>query len=241
MRGNLYVELSGEIALDKRMDTLATNLANVNTGGYRAQGVSFASVLSKAGERPASFVSTGTEYISRAQGAAQQTGDPLDVAIQGDSWFAIKTPAGTAYTRDGRFQMSHTGELQTLNGYPVLDAGGTSMLLSADGGPPKIAQDGMMTQGGNQVGAIGLFALPDNAKLTRYDNSALMSDQPATPVLDFVKNTVSQGFAEGSNVNPVLEITKLIQIQRAFDGLINLQQTSESSQQDAIKTLGSNS
>ena len=68
-----------------------------------------------------------------------------------------------------------------------------------------------------------------------------MSDQPATPVLDFSHNTVAQGFAEGSNVNPVLEITKLIQIQRAFDGLISMQQSSESSLQDAIKTLGSSS
>ena len=241
MRGNLYVEMSGEIALEKRMDTVATNIANVNTGGYRAQGVAFSSVLSKVGERPASFVSTGSEYISRAQGAAQETGSPFDVAIQGDAWFAIKTPAGTAYTRDGRFQMSASGELQTLNGYPVLDAGGTAMLLAADGGPPKIAADGMITQGGNQVGAIGLFSIPDTAALTRYDNSAVMSDKAATPVLDFAQNNVAQGFAESSNVNPVLEITKLIQIQRAFDGLVNMQQTNESSLQDAIKTLGSNS
>ena len=241
MRGNMYVELSGELALEKRLDTVATNLANVNTGGYRAQGVSFASVLSKAGERPAAFVKTGTEYISRAQGAAQQTGSPFDVAIQGNSWFAIKTPDGTAYTRDGRFKMSQSGELQSVNGYPVLDGGGATMLLAADGGPPKIAADGMMTQGGNQVGAIGLFSLPDSATLTRFDNSAVYSSVPGTPVLDFATNTVAQGFAEGSNVNPVLEITKLIQIQRAFDGLLNLQQTSESSQQDAIKTLGSNS
>ena len=241
MRGNLYVEMSGEIALEKRLDTVATNIANATTGGYRAQGVSFSSVLSKVGERPASFVSTGADYVSRAQGAAQQTGSPFDAAIQGDAWFAIKTPAGTAYTRDGRFQMNSSGELQTLNGYPVLDAGGSAMLLSADGGAPKIAADGMMTQGGNQVGAIGLFSLPESAKLTRYDNSALMSDQPATPVLDFSRNTLAQGFAESSNVNPVLEITRLIQIQRAFDGLVNMQQTSESSLQDAIKTLGSSS
>jgi flagellar basal-body rod protein FlgF len=241
MRGNMYVSLSGELALEKRLDTVATNLANVNTGGYRAQGVSFASLVSKAGERPAAFVTTGADYISRAQGAAQQTGNPFDVAIQGDSWFAIKTPDGTAFTRDGRFQMSESGQLQTINGYPVLDAGGASMLLAADGGAPKIASDGMITQGGNQIGAIGLFTLPEDATLSRYDNSAVVPSKPGIPVLDFAKNTVAQGFAEGSNVNPVLEITKMIQIQRAFDGLINLQQTAESSQQDAIKTLGSNS
>ncbi len=241
MRGNLYVSMSGQIALEKRLETIASNIANVNTAGYRAQGVAFSSVLSKSGERPASFVSTGTDYITRTQGAAEQTGNPLDVAIQGEAWMAIKTPAGTAYTRDGRMQMSPSGELQTLNGYPVLDAGGSAMLLASDGGPPKIAADGMMTQNGNQVGAIGLFTIPDDARLSRYDNSAVLPDKPATPVLDFSRNSVAQGFSESSNVNPVLELTKLISVQRAFDGLVNLQQSSETSLQDAIKTLGSSS
>ena len=241
MRGNLYVSLSGQVALEKRLETIANNIANMNTAGFRADGVSFSSVLSKAGERPATFVGPGTTYISRAEGAATQTGNPFDVAIQGDAWFAIKTPAGTAYTRDGRLQMTSSGELQTLNGYPVLDAGGAGMLLEPDGGPPMIAGDGMMSQGGRQVGAIGLFTIPDNAKLTRFGNSSVMPDQPATAVLDFSRTSVAQGFSEGSNVNPILEMTKLIQIQRAFDGITNTSQSNESSLQDAIKTLGSTS
>ena len=241
MRGNLYVSMSGQIALEKRLETIASNIANVDTAGFRAQGIAFSSVLSKAGQRPAAFVTTGAEYISRAQGPATPTGNPLDVAIQGDAWFAVQTPSGTAYTRDGRMQMSPTGQLQSLNGYPVLDAGGAPMLLDADGGAPKIANDGMMTQAGHQVGAIGLFSIPDDAVFKRYDNSAVIPDKPATAVLDFSRNSVSQGFSEGSNVNPVLELTKLIEIQRAFDGLANTQQASQNAQQDAIKTLGSSS
>ena len=170
-----------------------------------------------------------------------KTDNPLDVAIQGDAFFAVKTPDGIAYTRDGRMQMTSSGELQTLNGYPILDGGGATMLLSPDGGPPMIAADGMMTQNGQQVGAIGLFSLPLDATLTRYDNSAVFTDKPAVAVLDFSQNNVAQGFSEGSNVNPVLEMTKLIEIQRAFDGLASTTQSSEGSLQDAIKTLGSNS
>ncbi len=241
MRGNLYVSMSGQVALEKRLDTIASNIANMNTAGYRATGVSFNSVLSKAGERPAAFVGTGTDYISRELGSVTQTNNPLDLAIQGDAWFAIKTPQGTAYTRDGRFQMTSSGELQTLNGYPVLDAGGAAMLLEPDGGPPMIAADGMMSQQGRQVGAVGLFALPNDAKLTRYGNSAVIPEKPGTAVLDFSRNSVSQGFSEGSNINPVLEISKLIQVQRAFDGLSNTTQSSETSLQDAIKTLGATS
>lgn len=241
MRTNLYVSMSGQIALEKRLATVASNIANMNTAGFRAQGVSFSSVLSKAGDRPAAYVSTGTDYVSRAQGSVNKTDNPLDVAIQGDAFFAVKTPAGTAYTRDGRFQMTASGELQTLNGYPVLDAGGANMLLNSDAGPPMISADGMMTQNGQQISAIGMFSLPPDATLTRYDNSAVFTDKPAVPVLDFTHNNVVQGFSEGSNVNPVLEMTKLIEIQRAFDGLTNTMQSSEGSLQDAIKTLGSTS
>ena len=241
MRTNLYVSMSGQIALEKRLATVASNIANMNTAGFRAQGVAFSSVLSKVGERPASYVSTGTDYVSRAAGSVTKTDNPLDVAIQGDAFFAVKTPDGVAYTRDGRMQMTTSGELQTLNGYPVLDAGGATMLLNTDAGPPMIAADGMMTQNGQQIGAIGLFSLPADAGLTRYDNSAVFTDKPAVPVLDFSQNNVVQGFSEGSNVNPVLEMTKLIEIQRAFDGLASTTQASESSLQDAIKTLGSTS
>ena len=239
MRGNLYVSLSGEVALQKRLDSVALNVANMNTAGYRAQGIAFSSVLSTAGERPAAFVTTGTDYISRGQGGMTKTDNPLDVAVQGDAWFAVQTPEGTAYTRDGRMQMTASGELQSLNGYPILDAGGSKILLDSADGPPAIAADGMVTQNGRQVGAIGLFAIPADAVLTRADNSAVVPDKPAVPVLDFAGNGVAQGFSEGSNINPVLEISKLIEIQRAFEGLAGATQASESSLQDAIKSLGS--
>lgn len=241
MRGNIYVSMSAEVALEKRLETVASNVANVNTTGYRADGVSFSSILSKVGEKPASFVSTGTGYITRGQGGAEQTDNPLDVAIQGDGWFGIKTPDGTAYTRDGRFKVTAAGQLQTLNGYPVLDAGGAALLLTTDGGSPTISADGMVTQKGQQVGAIGLFSIPDDAKLTRYDNSAVRPNVAATPVLDFSHTGMSQGFQESSNVNPILEMTKLIEIQRAFDGIANSLQTSDNTTQDAIKTLGATS
>ncbi len=241
MRGNLYVSMSAEIALQKRLETVANNIANMNTAGFRAQGVAFSTVLSKAGERSTAFVSTGTDYISRAQGAAVKTDNPLDVAIQGDAWFSVQTPDGPAYTRDGRFQMTAAGELQTLNGYPVLDAGGSKMLLNSDGGPPVVAADGMMTQNGQQIAAVGLFTIPENSKLARYDNSAVIPEVAPTPVLDFSRTSVVQGYSESSNVNPVLEMTKMMEIQRAFDGLFNTSQASENSLQDAIKTLGSTS
>ena len=123
----------------------------------------------------------------------------------------------------------------------MLDAGQATILIDPNDGTPSISADGMISQKGKQVGAVGLFSIPADAKLTRYDNSAIIPDQPATAVLDFSRNGVMQGFAEGSNVNPVLEITRMIEIQRAFDSLAGITQASEQSQQDAVKTLGGTS
>lgn len=238
MKSGLYVSLSGQVALERRLETIANNIANMNTAGFRADGVSFSAELAKAGDQQVAYASTGANYITRAAGPITKTDNPLDLAIQGDGWFAIQTPTGIAYTRDGRMQMTDTGALQTVNGYQVLDAGGAPIGLDPNGGPPNIAADGMITQAGKQISAVGLFAIPDDAKLTRTVNSGVIPDKPATPILDFAQNGVIQGSVEGSNVNPIMEMTKLITVTRNFDSISAAMNQSESSLQDAIKTLG---
>jgi flagellar basal-body rod protein FlgF len=241
MQSSLYVALSGQVALQKRLDTIANNIANMNTGGFRAEEVSFSTILSRAGANPTAFATSGENYISRKTGDLNSTGNPLDIAVQGDGWFALKTPDGVAYTRDGRLRMDNSGALVSVNNYPILDAGGSGVLLDPSAGPPTIAQDGMIVQNGVQIGAVGLYALAPSARLSRYDNSSVMSDQVATPVLDFANNGVIQGMSEGSNVNPVLEMTRMIAVSRAFESAGNAIQSTESSMQDAIKTLGATS
>lgn len=241
MQSSFYVGMSGQIAIEKRLQTVANNVANMNTAGFRADGVRFETVLSQAGATPVSYVSEGDTFISRRAGDMTKTDNPLDIAIQGDGWFGIKTPTGIAYTRDGRLKMSASGEITTLNNYPVLDAGGSSLIVDPDAGPPTIAADGMMTQGGRQIGAVGLFGIDPAAQLTRTVNSGVIPSMAATPVLDFTANGMVQGYSEGSNVNPVLEMSKLIEIQHALDSVTQMNQTSDSSMQDAIKTLGGSS
>jgi flagellar basal-body rod protein FlgF len=102
--------LSAQVALDKRLTTIARNVANMNTVGYRADHVSFESLVSRRTDRPVAFTSTGNTFISREVGALIKTDNPLDVAVQGDAWLAIQTPAGTAYTRDGRMRMTENGD-----------------------------------------------------------------------------------------------------------------------------------
>ena len=149
MQTGLYVTLSAQVALDRRLQTIATNIANQSTPGYRAEEVDFKSLVSRSGETPVAFVSHGEAHISRKPGVPIKTDNPLDVAVQGDGWLALKAPSGIVYTRDGRMRMQADGALQSVNGYPVLDAGSSPILLDPDAGPVTIAQDGMITQGGS--------------------------------------------------------------------------------------------
>lgn len=238
MQNGLYVALSSQIALEKRLTTTAQNVANMATAGYRAEETKFTALLAQASKGAVAFASAGDTYISRVSGPIAKTDSPLDVAVQGDAWLAVGAPGGPVYTRDGRLTMDATGRLTDVSGRPVLDPGGGPLLLDPQQGPPTIGRDGTIHQGVNQVGAIGLFTFDPKAAIRRAGPNAVSPSLPARPVQDFTRIGLTQGHLEGSNVNPILEMTKLITIQRAFESAANLTQQSESTLQDAIKTLG---
>lgn len=238
MLSSYNVSLSAQLALDKRLSTIAENVANAGSVGFRASGVSFNSVLSTVGSTPTAYASPGKDHVSSVQGELQKTDSPFDVAVIGDGWLGIRTPAGVAYTRDGRMRMLETGELQTLEGYPVLDAGGAPITLNPTAGPPMIFRDGMINQGEFQMGALGLFSIDPGASLTRGVNSSVIPSVPARPILEFVKNGIAQGFVEGANINPVAELTKLISASRSFEDVSAMYDTLDQSQRSAIRILG---
>ncbi len=238
MQSSLYVSLSGQVALERRMQTLARNVANMNTVGYRADEVTFEAVLAQAGRDPIAFASAGETFISRRTGGLTKTDGPLDLAVDGEAWFSFQTPKGVVYTRDGRMTMDANGELRTVAGHPVLDAGGAPVQLNANGGPPVIARDGTITQGDQQAGVLGLFLIPADAKLSRFENSGVIPDKRVEAVADFSRNGVVQGFVEGANVNPVMEMAKLVMVTRAFESAASAVEEASRAQQDAIRTLG---
>ena len=238
MQSALYVGLSAQVALEKRMQTIANNVANVNTAGFRTDVVKFETVLSSAGANKVAFSTPGDNIISREAGNVTETGNPLDVAIVGQSWLAFAGPSGTAYTRDGRMQIAANGDLQTLTGFPIVDSGGAQIVLDPNGGPILIARNGAITQDRNEVGTLGLFNIPADANLQRYGTSGVIPDRPATAVSDFSRDGFRQNYVEGSGANPMAELTRLMSASRAFEGTNSMVEATESSMQNAIRTLG---
>lgn len=224
--------------MQRRLETIANNVANINTAGFRADAVKFESLLSRAAASPTAFATTGENYISRQGGAVARTDSPLDLAVIGTGWLAFSSPTGTVYTRDGRMQINSDGELQTVTGRPILDSGGGTIILDPNGGPITVLTDGSISQDGNQMGSVGLFNIPADAKLSRYENSGVIPDRAAQPVIDFVNAGIRQGHVESSNVNPVVEMTKLITATRMFESASTLIDSSESTLQNAVRTLG---
>lgn len=234
----LYVALSAQVALERRLTTLADNVANMSTVGYRATEIKFNQLVAGLGQDSVAFVSSGDTYMSDKIGPMRETGNPFDFAIQGDAWFGIETPAGLVMTRDGRFTMLDTGQLVTQQGFPVVDAGGAPIQLDPNNGPPEAGRDGVLRQNGNLAGAIGLFNFSPGTNFQRYENSGIIPQGAPDPVVDRIDAGVTQGFLEESNVNPVLEMTRLIMVQRAFENAAAAIRQSETSVDQSIKALG---
>jgi flagellar basal-body rod protein FlgF len=237
MQSNIYVGLSAQIALQRRLDTVANNVANASTAGFRGEEMSFEELVTQNGENAVSFVSDGQTHLSTQGGELTQTNNPLDIAVRGDVWLGVQTPTGIVYTRDGRMQMTKDGVLTNLMGDPFLDAGGSPIQLDPQGGRPTINKAGTIEQDGNNIGAFGLYRMPQGAKLSRAGGAAVVSDQPPVPEIDFLSTGVMQGYVEKSNVNPILEMTHLTTLQRSFDAVSDVLRETESSLQDSLKTL----
>lgn len=239
MQEALYVMLSGQVSRERQLTMVANNIANINTAGFRAEDVTFESVLSRTGRIPVAFAGSGKAFITRQPGSITPTGNSLDIAVKGDGWLAIQTPAGVRYTRDGRMSMSDMGDLQTVTGMPVLDQGGAPLMVNPQGGEITIAADGSVSQGGDIVGVLGLFQIAPDAELFRAtDGSVAVAANAVAPVDDFVTSGVAQGYVEGSNVSPVIEMTRLIDGQRSFEYAAAATGSLSNELQQVIRDLG---
>lgn len=244
MQNPIYVGVSGQISLSRRMETIAQNMANVNTPGFRAEALKFDSLVSPVAQdnnEKVNFSSAGKSYITTDRGPVTQTGNALDVAVNGDTYFSLQTPVGQVYTRDGRMTMTPDGGLVSVMGYPFLDNGGAPLQIDPTNGAPRISADGSIYQNNVQVGSIGLYQFQPDSKLRYGPNASVIPDKPPVAIQGDAANGVVQGFIENSNVNGVIEMTRLIEVTRAFERVEAMMRQQEEMSTQTIQTLGGKS
>jgi len=221
MNSGMYSALSGNIAAMQRMDIISNNLANVNTPGFKKDKMTFEGMLASNTTPPAVSPSKTADpilqkdnvYVDYSAGPVSQTGNTLDVAIDGDGFFTVATPGGTAYTRQGNFRLTADGTLVTTDGYPVMGQGGE---IHITGGKVEISAQGEITVDGAAAGIISLVDFPKPYNLTKTSSALFVPSNPqATP--QAAKAEVRQGHLEGANVDPVSEMVQMIETNRYFD------------------------
>ncbi|MEZ5826071.1 MAG: flagellar basal-body rod protein FlgF [Geminicoccaceae bacterium] len=214
MDNTSYIALSRQIALQNRMTVIAGNVANMTSTGYKAEHLNFDALLVDA-DTPGDigFVQDRGLMRDLSPGELTTTGNPLDLAVDGPGYMSVQTPQGVAYTRDGHLSLNSFGELVNADGDPVLDDGGAPIAIPAGGGEVSIATDGTISTELGIAGRIQLVEFADEQMMNRTGNNRYVTDQPAQPL---EAPRVLQGHLETSNVNPVLEMTEMMETLRAF-------------------------
>ena len=236
------VLLSEMVALQRATDVTSNNIANSSTTGFKRQGILFETYTAGNNIRQATnFVFDKRTFFDGTVGTISSTGNPLDVALQGDGFFQVQTPQGIQYTRNGAFQINSQGNLVTSNGMAVLDTGGAPILFPDDSRDVSIARDGTISiitgtdVGKTQLGRIAIVKFEDNNAVTALGGSMVTTNQYPIPV---ESNIAIQGAVENSNVSAVSEITSLIAIQRAYERASGLIDQESDRVRNAIDKLG---
>lgn len=208
-----YISLSRQAGLKRELNAIANNIANVGTTGFRREASIFAEQTNGAGADAMSMATMDRRYIDLSEGAVRQTGGALDFAIDGEGFFLVETEAGPALTRAGAFSMNEIGELVTPEGRRVLDEGGGPIVLPADAGSITATEDGAIMADGQPAGRLGVVTA-DPASLARIGDNLFRAEGGYEPS---VAPRVRQHALEGSNVNAVVEMARLIEVQRTYE------------------------
>lgn len=212
MDNSIYITLSRQMALFRDMETTANNIANVNTPGYNAEKLMFSDYLVPDEREKIAFTRDPVSYRDTSNGAMKLTGNTFDVAINGDAYFQVQTPLGTRYTRAGNFQIDMEGTLVTTEGYPVLGADGGQIAIPADAVNVVINGSGQINADGEDVGQLGVMEFANEQAMTRLGNNLYTSTEEPQPT---ETARVVQGALEGSNVQAVSEMVRVMNLSRA--------------------------
>jgi flagellar basal-body rod protein FlgF len=240
MDNTMYVGLSRQITLQRELDIAANNIANADTAGFKLEDLmtradSAAPSMTKGLKAPTTFVMDDGVARDFKQGQLRQTGGPLDVGIEGQGFFRISTAGGERYTRDGRFKLDPTGKLITQDGDAV--QGGGDIIIDAVKGPVSISEGGLISQAGQRVGQLDIVRFDDLSSLAKDGNNLFRNISNLTPQ-DASDAKVRQGMLESSNVQPIVQITHLINVSRAYESITTMMSQNADLSRRAITRLG---
>ena len=236
------IGLSRQMALQRQMDVLANNLANINSTGFKAESILFEEYIMPvaadrtfpSGSQQLSYVQDWATVHDLTAGAMTQTGNPLDLALSGEGFFAVDAPEGTRYTRNGAFEIDAAGVLVTQNGFPVLSSGGNPITFAADETDIAITPEGAVTSSAGNKGTLQVVEFENAQELTRTGDTMFAGGTPVPATA----TRVMQGALERSNVAGVGEMTEMIRVTRAYSSLADLINKQDELRRTAIQRLG---
>lgn len=231
-----YTTLTRQSGLMKEMQAIANNIANSSTAGFRREGVIFSEYVRRTeGDPSLSMARASARNIDLTQGDISETGGSFDFAIEGDGFFLIETPRGNRLTRMGSFTPSAEGELVNPDGYRLLDQGGAPVFVPPDAGKVSMARDGTLSANGEPLAQIGLWQPQDPTDLIHEGGTLFATRQGEVPMDG---GTILQGQLEGSNVNALTEISRMIDVQRAYELGQSFMEREDNRMRTVIQTLG---
>jgi flagellar basal-body rod protein FlgF len=230
------IYLSHMVATLRSLDVIANNLANASTTGFKREAVRFEEFLAQerpeedeTDAAPTSLVRDAGLVRDLRQGPIVNTGAPLDLAVNGDGYFVIQTPSGEAYTRDGHFSLGPDRQLLTSSGAPVIGEAG-AITIPLDDANLSVAADGVLSGKSGVIAKLKLVSFAHPESLTKAGANLLSTNELPRAAT----GRIVQGGLEGSNVEPTIEIARMIEVMRAYQATANLL---TADQQDALETV----
>ncbi len=238
MDASSYVTLTRLSGLSREMDSVAHNIANLSTTGYRREGLIFSEYVKSVGGGAASIsmANANTRHLNDTQGPLTQTGGTFDFAIEGNGYFLLETTDGQVMSRAGSFTPNAEGELVAADGARLLDSGGAPVFIPAGARDIALSPDGTLSVDGQPQSEIGLYEPADPNDFNRRAASRFVSENGVVPAEGGV---ILQGFLEGSNVNAVMEIARMIEVQNAYEQGQKFLDKEDERIRSVIRTLGS--
>ncbi len=241
MENSLTVTLTRQSGLLREMQSVANNIANISTAGFRAEGVIFAEYVAQlegTNGGSLSMANASGRHVQLQQGDIDPTGGSFDFAIEGAGFFLLQSPEGDTLTRAGAFMPSATGELVNPDGHFLLDAGGAPIFVPPDADSISLARDGTLSADGRPLALLGLWQPVEQGDLSHRDGVRFAVEGEMEPVLEA---TILQGFLENSNVDPVGQIARMIEVQRAYEMGQGFLEREDERVRGFLRTVGSQS